>query len=222
MKVKIVKNLLADNLAVAKENREAFAERGILCVNIMSGPGAGKTAILEKTLPYLTDAHGIRTAVIEGDVEGDLDGARLDRLGVPVVQLNTRGACHLSAAMVQSGLDELALSELDLILIENVGNLVCPAGFDLGEEFQVVVLSVPEGDDKPVKYPAMFKRARLLLINKIDLAPYLEFSVDGVRSACARLNPDLEILELSARTGSGVEAWGDYLKAALGSKREAL
>lgn len=221
MKIKVVKKILADNEAVARENRTGFAERGIFCVNLMSGPGAGKTAVLERTLPYLAEKHGLRPGVIEGDVEGDLDGARLDRLGFPVVQLNTRGACHLDASMVRSGLEELRLEELDVIFVENVGNLVCPAGFDLGEDVKVVLLSMPEGDDKPIKYPAMFRRASVLLINKIDLAPYLEFSAAGVRSACARLNPELAIMEVSARTGAGIEAWGNYVAGSARSKRKA-
>ena len=219
MKVRIVKKLLADNEKIANENRLAFREKGIYCINVMSGPGSGKTTMLERTLPYLTERHGLRVGVIEGDVEGDLDGARLDRLGAPVVQLNTSGACHLDATMIQSGVEELEIDGLDLLVVENVGNLVCPAGFDLGEDAKVVLLSVPEGDDKPVKYPAMFKKADVLLINKIDLAPHLDFSEEQVRSVCLRLKPELVIMSISARTGEGIEAWGEYVAAGVRSKK---
>jgi hydrogenase nickel incorporation protein HypB len=219
MKVKIVRKIMADNEAVARENGATFARHGILCMNLMSGPGAGKTTVLEKTLPRLA-ARGVRCAVIEGDVEGDLDGARLDRLGVPVIQLNTRSACHLDAAMIRSGLEELDPEALDLIFVENVGNLVCPAGFDLGEDMKIVLLSVPEGDDKPVKYPAMFRRAMVLLINKIDLAPHFDFSSEAVRSACRRLNPALNVMELSARTEAGFEPWIELVSTAVEAKRK--
>jgi len=185
----------------------------------MSGPGSGKTTLLEKTIPLLGEKHGLGTAVIEGDVEGDLDGARLDHLGAPVVQLNTSGACHLDASMIRSALEELPADGIDVLFVENVGNLVCPAGFDLGEDLKTVLLSVPEGDDKPIKYPAMFRKAHALLINKIDLAPYLEFSTDRVKEACRRINPDLLTMEISARTGEGLEAWIEFLRENLEAKR---
>lgn len=221
MKVKIVKNILGDNNKIAAENRAFFAAQDILCLNIMSGPGSGKTTILEKTVPLLKETYGIRTAVIEGDIEGDDDGARLDRLGVPVVQLNTRGACHLSAPMVKSGFDTLGLapSELDLVIVENVGNLVCPAGFDLGEDFRATVLSIPEGDDKPSKYPGMFQKSQVLLINKLDLAPHLEFSRERVHTVCKRLNPDIQIFEVSARTGEGIDQWCELVAGKVKDKK---
>jgi len=220
MEVKIVKNILGDNNRIAAEINDLFTRKTITCMNIMSGPGAGKTTILEKTIPILEKKHGVRTAVIEGDIEGDDDGARLDRLQVPVVQLNTRGACHLSAPMVKSGLEEFDLDGLDFIVVENVGNLVCPAGFDLGEDFKVTVVSLPEGDDKPSKYPGMFLKSTVVLINKIDLAPHLEFSKDRVYTDCRRLKPDLKILELSARTGEGIDAWCDYLAGRIKEKQQ--
>jgi len=211
MKIKLVRKIMADNDARARRNRGLFADSRVLCVNVLSGPGAGKTAILEKTIPALREQFALHSAVIEGDVEGDLDGARLDALGVPVVQLNTSGACHLDATMIASALEELDLAGTQVLFIENVGNLVCPAGFDLGEDLRAVVLSIPEGDDKPIKYPAMFKKATVLLINKCDLAPHLDFSIDRVHRACKRLNPELVTFELSARTGEGVAEWVAFL-----------
>lgn len=221
MQVKIVQGILADNAALAARNRERFAARRIFCVNMMSSPGAGKTTILEKTLPYLREKRGIAAGVVEGDIEGSEDGLRIERLGVPVVQLNTRGACHLDASMVAKALDDLPLDRLDLLVIENVGNLVCPAEFDLGEDVRVTVLSVPEGDDKPAKYPAMFRKSRVLLLNKIDLAPYVRFSRERVYDVCRRLAPGIVIMDLAAATGQGVPAFGDYLAKAVAEKKGA-
>jgi len=221
MKVRIVQSILADNARLAARNRELFASRRVLCVNMMSSPGAGKTTILEKTLPYLKERHGLAAAVIEGDIEGSEDGRRIERLGVPVVQLNTRGACHLDASMVARALEDLPAEGLDLIIIENVGNLVCPAEFDLGEDLRAVVLSVPEGDDKPSKYPAIFRKADVLLINKIDLVHHVQFSRDRVRAVSRRLAPRVEIMELAAATGEGVAGFGDHLATAAHAKKEA-
>ncbi|HAK96968.1 MAG TPA: hydrogenase accessory protein HypB [Planctomycetes bacterium] len=221
MKVRIVQSILADNARLAARNRELFASRRVLCVNMMSSPGAGKTTILEKTLPYLKERHGLAAAVIEGDIEGSEDGRRIERLGVPVVQLNTRGACHLDASMVARALEDLPAEGLDLIIIENVGNLVCPAEFDLGEDLRAVVLSVPEGDDKPSKYPAIFRKADVLLINKIDLVHHVQFSRDRVRAVSRRLAPRVEIMELAAATGEGVAGFGDHLATAARAKKEA-
>ncbi len=221
MKIRIVQSILADNARLAARNRELFGARRVLCVNMMSSPGAGKTTILEKTLPYLEERHGLSAGVIEGDIEGSEDGLRIERLGAPVVQLNTRGACHLDASMVAKALEDLPAEGLDLIIIENVGNLVCPAEFDLGEDLRAVVLSVPEGDDKPSKYPAIFRKANVLLINKIDLVHHVQFSRERVRAVSRRLAPKVAIMELAAATGEGVAAFGDHLAQAARAKKEA-
>jgi len=220
VKIRIVQSILADNTRLAARTRELLGARRVLAVNIMSSPGAGKTTVLERTLPYLKERHGLSAGVIEGDVEGSEDGLRIERLGVPVVQLNTRGACHLDASMVAAALEDLPAEGLDLIVIENVGNLVCPAGFDLGEDLRVVVLSIPEGDDKPSKYPAIFKKADALLINKIDLAHHVRFQRERVHAVSRRLAPAVRIMELAAATGEGVAAFGDYLAQAAHAKKE--
>ncbi len=220
MELKIVKNVLGSNNEIAAELHTLLGGKKITCMNLMSGPGSGKTTILEKTIPHLQKEHGISCAVIEGDVEGDDDGVRLDRLGVPVVQLNTQGACHLSAPMIKNGMEGIALETIDFLIIENVGNLVCPAGFYLGEDFKVTVVSLPEGDDKPAKYPNMFKKSRVVLINKIDLAPLLTFSTERIHKDCRRLNPELNVMEISAQEGTGIAEWCDFLATEIRRKKE--
>ena len=207
--IAIGSDLLADNDEVARHNRAHFAAHGVHVVNVMSAPGAGKTTLLERTLAEL--AGRLRIGVIEGDVESREDADRIARHGVPVVQVNTGGACHLDARLVDRQLPSFDLDALDLLIVENVGNLVCPAEFDLGEHDRVMLLSVAEGDDKPSKYPVMFHVASLLLLTKVDLLPHVDF--DPERAACdARaLNAGLEVLQLSARTGAGLDAWCRWL-----------
>jgi len=183
-----------------------------LCLNMISSPGSGKTTILTRTISELKDK--IKIGVIEGDIQTDLDAEKIRATKAPVVQINTNGACHLSAAQINSALDNLPLSGLDLIFIENVGNLVCPSAFELGETGKIAVLSVPEGDDKPAKYPAIFAKSKVLLINKIDLlerSGQVDFDIERVRSDARRLNKGIEIFPISAKTGEGMTKWYDWL-----------
>ena len=213
MEVSVLRNVLDANDLIARENRREFDARGCFVVNLMSAPGSGKTAILEQTIRALDGR--LRVGVIEGDVQGTLDADRLAPLGVPVVQINTDplfgGECHLDARMVRNALPALPADGLDLIVIENVGNLVCPAEFSVGEDRKVMVASVPEGEDKPLKYPLMFRVSQLLLLNKIDLLDRAEFDLARFRANVARVNATLPVLELSARTGQGVGAWAEWL-----------
>lgn len=216
MQVSLLRNVLDGNDLIARENRKEFDAHGCFVVNLMSAPGSGKTAILERTLERLRGR--LDAAVIEGDVQGTLDADRLAPLGVPVVQINTDphfgGECHLDARMVRNALPALPLERLDVVFIENVGNLVCPAEFKVGEDRKVMVLSVAEGDDKPLKYPLMFRVSHLLLLNKIDLLGHVDFDLERFRANVARVNPGLPVLEVSARTGQGLPAWIDWLVAA--------
>lgn len=213
--VTIERKVLEKNDALAESNRRLLASRGIFALNLVSSPGAGKTSLLERTIDHLRGR--LRIAVVEGDVQTDLDAQRVAKYGVPVVQIVTNGGCHLEARLVRDALGRLDLASTDLLVIENVGNLVCPANFDLGEAMKVVVLSTTEGDDKPLKYPAMFQRAALLVINKIDLVPYTDADVAAIRRNALSVNPDLEILETSCRTGQGIPAWADWLVSHAGS-----
>ncbi len=201
--------VLARNDHLADHNRAWLAERGITAVNLMSSPGAGKTTLLERTIA-LTDR---KVSVIEGDQETLFDAERIRAAGARAVQVNTGAGCHLDAAMVQRALDELQPEPGSIAFIENVGNLVCPALFDLGEVARVVVISVPEGDDKPLKYPHMFSAADLVLVNKVDLLPYVDFDVARLQRDARRLNPATEVLPLSAKTGEGLDAWTAWLDA---------
>ncbi len=213
MDISVLRNVLDANDVIAKENRKAFDAHGCFVVNLMSAPGSGKTTILERTLRALDGR--LKVGVIEGDVQGSLDADRLAPLGVPVAQINTDphfgGECHLDARMVWHALPAIELDGLDLVFIENVGNLVCPAEFWVGENRKVMVSSVAEGEDKPLKYPLMFRVSDLLLLNKMDLLGRSDFNLASFRANVARVNPTLEIIELSARTGQGLEAWIDWL-----------
>ena len=209
--VEIERNILDRNDALATANRGWLAARQILALNMMSSPGAGKTTLLQRTIRELT--HGRPVAVIEGDQETDLDAERIRSTGVPVVQINTGAGCHLDADMLRRGLDALAPAAHSVVFVENVGNLVCPALFDLGEAARVVVISVTEGDDKPLKYPHMFAAADLLIVNKIDLLPYVDFDVERCTGNARRLNPALEVLPLSATRGDGLDAWTRWVAA---------
>jgi hydrogenase nickel incorporation protein HypB len=205
--------VLDANDLIAKENRKEFDAHGCFVINLMSAPGSGKTAILERTLRALDGQ--LSAAVIEGDVLGTLDADRLVPFGVPVVQINTDpyfgGECHLDARMIRNALAALSLDGVDIVFIENVGNLVCPAEFSVGEDRKVMVLSVAEGEDKPLKYPLMFRVSDLLLLNKTDLLDYLDFDLPQFRANAARVNPVLPTIEFSARTGQGFGAWIDWL-----------
>ena len=208
--IAIKADVLADNEHAAHHNREHFAHHGVYVLNLMSAPGAGKTTLLERTVDALKDRH--RIGVIEGDIETSVDADRIARHGVRAVQINTGHACHLDARMIHRNLDAFDLDALDLLIIENVGNLVCPAEFDLGEHDKVMLLSVTEGDDKPQKYPVMFHVARALVVTKIDLLPHVDFDVDRAVRDARRLNLDLEVFRLSARTGEGLDAFAAWLE----------
>jgi hydrogenase nickel incorporation protein HypB len=216
MKVSVVKNILAANDRIAQENRAIFDEKNLLVFNLMSSPGAGKTSLLEKTIGALKDQ--LNMGVIEGDIQSSQDAERIAQKGVPVVQINTGGACHLDGNMIRDTFHEFDFDALDLLVVENVGNLVCPAEFKVGEDFKVMILSVTEGEDKPTKYPLMFRESKALLINKIDLLPYVDCSVERIREESLKVNPDLVIFEVSCKTEEGLDAWYDWLKGELKAK----
>jgi len=220
MKIKVMTDLLEANDRIAADNREIFDRNGNLVINLMSSPGAGKTTLLERTAEAL--AGKVRLGVIAGDVETSRDAERMEKYNLPVVQLTTGTACHLDANMVASALTDLDLSQIDILLIENVGNLICPAEFRVGEDHKVVILSVTEGDDKPLKYPLMFKESSLLILNKIDLLPFTNFNMDEAKGNAHRMNPDLDILELTATTGQGIEGWLSWLKGRWQRRLESL
>ncbi len=215
--VTIERKVLEKNDAFAAMNRDALVRQGVFTINMVSSPGAGKTTLLERTIAHLGGALSL--AVVEGDVQTDLDAQRVAKYGVPVVQIVTNGGCHLEARLVQDALSRLDLSTTDVLVIENVGNLVCPANFDLGEDLKVVVLSVTEGDDKPLKYPAMFQRASVLIINKVDLVPYVDADVSTIRRNARLANPDLLVFETSCRSGEGIAEWAEWLAAQAGRRR---
>jgi len=209
--ITIERKVLEKNDEIARLNRELVARHGILALNLVSSPGAGKTSILERMLERIKDRVPI--AVIEGDVQTDLDAQRVARYGVPAVQIVTRGGCHLEANLVRDALAGLNLADIKILVIENVGNLVCPSNYDLGEAFKVVVASTTEGDDKPLKYPAMFRNASVLIINKIDLLPYISSNADTLQSNALSINPALTVFRTSCTTGEGIDAWCDWLIA---------
>lgn len=213
MKVKVVSRILEANERLADENRRLFKQKGIFVINLMSAPGAGKTSLIVETIRTLKDRVNI--GVIEGDIAGTHDAERINSLGIPVVQINTQGACHLDANMVREVLDELPLQDIRLLIVENVGNLVCPAEFNIGEDMKVMLLSVSEGDDKPGKYPLMFQESSALLINKIDLLPYIDVSLQKIKDTAKALNPEIEIFELSCKTGQGINEWISFLEEKL-------
>lgn len=212
MKVSLVTNILKANDAIATQNRRLFSERNIIAINVISSPGAGKTTLIENTIKALKD--DLTIAVIEGDIQSTYDADRISETGVQVIQINTGGGCHLDANMISNALTQLDFETVDMLIIENVGNLVCPAEFDLGENFKVMLLSVPEGDDKPLKYPLVFHESNALLINKIDLLPFVDCDVEKIKSESLRINPDLNIFEVSCKTGEGLQVWYDWLKKA--------
>ncbi len=213
MQINVLRNILAANNQIAEETRRELAVHKITAVNLMSSPGAGKTAILEHTLEILRGK--ISCAVIEGDITTTLDAERLARFDIPIVQINTEpfgGDCHLSAGAIHRAIAELPLQEIRLLFIENVGNLVCPAEFDIGESAKVVVLSLPEGEDKPLKYPLMFRESKLCLLNKIDLADALQTNLPRVHHHIHQVNPNLPVIPISGKTGEGIEQWIAWLE----------
>jgi hydrogenase nickel incorporation protein HypB len=210
-KVTIAQNILAANETIAQEIRQALTAHGIRTMNIMSSPGAGKTTLLERTIERLRGQLNI--GVIEGDVETTADAERIEAAGAETVQINTRGACHLEAHMIRAALREIDLAHIGLLFIENIGNLVCPSAWDLGEDIRVVVISTTEGDDKPAKYPQMFSVSQVMIINKLDLLPYVDFNIEKVRRQALAINPRLRIFEVSCRTGIGLDTWCEWLLA---------
>jgi hydrogenase nickel incorporation protein HypB len=213
MKVPVVREILKANDQVASENRAAFRQAGVSVLNVMASPGAGKTSVILATVARL--GEGIRPAVIEGDVASSIDADRIAEVGVPVVQINTGGNCHLDAPMVRAALAHLDLESIDLLFIENVGNLICPANYRLGSDLNVVIGSVPEGHDKPFKYPGMFANADVLVLNKDDLAGVFEFDHEEYERGVRMVNPEVAIFRISCRTGDGVDAWVSWLEARL-------
>ncbi|MBW2208229.1 MAG: hydrogenase nickel incorporation protein HypB [Deltaproteobacteria bacterium] len=210
MKISVVRDILEANERIADQNRDLFNEHGLLVLNLMSSPGAGKTTLLEKTIEALKD--DLKMGVIEGDIQSSQDAERIAAKGIPVVQINTGGACHLDGNMIRDTFGEFNFQDLDLMVVENVGNLVCPAEFKVGEDFKVMILSVTEGDDKPSKYPLMFHESSVLLINKIDLLPYVDCSIDRIKEESLKINPDLTIFDVSCKTGEGLDGWFDWLR----------
>jgi len=208
--ITIERKVLEKNDQIAGRNRRLFSDRGIFALNLVSSPGAGKTSLLERTIRELQGS--MKIAVIEGDVQTDLDAQRVAKYGVPVIQIVTLGGCHLEAGLVQDALGNLDLTGVDLLFIENVGNLVCPANYDLGEAIKVVILSTTEGDDKPLKYPAMFRNSSVLIINKTDLVPYVNCDLDRLKNNALQINPRLRIFEMSCFTGAGIPEWCSWLR----------
>ncbi len=211
--IEVIRKILDANDRQAESNRRHFEEYGILAVNLMSSPGAGKTSLIEKTIEILGDE--IKIGVIEGDLETNNDAERIRKKGAPAYQITTGQACHLDAFMVHEGIHNLPLEDLNLVFIENVGNLVCPASYDVGAHTNVVLLSVTEGEDKPEKYPVIFKDAELMVITKIDLLPYLDFDLGKAIDSAKRVNPDIKVIKLSVKTGDGLEGWVNFLKEKL-------
>ena len=219
MKVVVKADILGQNEATAAENAALFARHGIYALNLLGSPGCGKTSLLEQTLAAL--GGELRMAVIEGDLFTTKDAARIERCGAPVVQINTSGGCHLDAPMVKSALSSIDLDSLDMLIIENVGNLVCPAEFELGQDKKAVVLSITEGDDKPLKYPLMFKEADAALLNKVDLLPYTDFDLESATDDIRTLHPGIEVMAIACRTGEGLPAWLSWLRKNVREKKEA-
>lgn len=209
--IKIEERIFAENDRLAKENRDYFKKKGIYVVNLVSSPGSGKTSLIEKTLEHI--GNTIKMAVIEGDIQTDYDAKRIARFGIPVKQITTGRACHLDAHLIHHTIDWLdTLGRIDLLIIENVGNLVCPSDFDLGEDVMVTILSTTEGDDKPLKYPFIFRKSEVLVINKVDLIPYTSFDLDRARENALLVNPCLRLFELSCANGIGMDGWVEWLK----------
>ncbi len=216
MKIQIASKILESNEKIVLENKQIFDKHGIFTLNLMSSPGAGKTSLLEKTIKYFTPREKI--GVIAGDISGIDDALRIEKFGIPVVQINTSGACHLDARMINNALNDLPLEKIKLLFIENVGNLVCPVEFNLGEDIKAVVLSIAEGHDKPLKYPLIFQKSSLMFLNKIDLKPYLDVSIEKIKKDAFSLNPLIKIFEVSCKTDEGIEDWIKWLQTKISCK----
>jgi hydrogenase nickel incorporation protein HypB len=215
-RIAVEKKVLSENQILAEQLRERYRQNGVLCVNLISSPGSGKTALLERTLERMD--KGKRVAVLTGDLQTENDARRLAKFGFPVRQITTGGTCHLDAKMIGRHLEDwklenLGLEDLDLLIVENVGNLVCPSSYDLGEDAKIVLLSTTEGEDKPLKYPSIFFKSELMLLTKIDLLPYVPFSADLARENARRVHPGMEIIDVSSTTGEGLDRWMEWLKA---------
>lgn len=217
VEVPVVRNILEANDRVAEELNEMFSEKKILCLNLMSSPGSGKTSLLEKTLADLKDEF--KMAVIEGDLQTDNDAQRVASTGAQAVQINTEGGCHLNSSQVKEALKHIDLEGLDILFIENVGNLVCPAEFAVGEDHKITLLTVTEGDDKPEKYPLMFHISSVMILNKIDLLPYVDFDLSKAKAHASKLNSDINVFPLSCRTREGLDAWYEWLRKAREAKK---
>jgi len=213
-RIAVVEEIMGANDRLAAQNRKRLDEAGVLAINIMASPGAGKTSLIERTVREL--AKDLEIAVVDGDVATGIDAERAARAGAHAVQINTGGECHLDAVMMQSAFDQIDLNQIDLVIIENVGNLICPAGFKLGAHKNVLIASIPEGDDKPYKYPAMYRGVDALVINKIDLRPYVQFDMDYFKHGVATLNPGLQSFPVSCQTGDGLLAWYTWLRTLIG------
>jgi hydrogenase nickel incorporation protein HypB len=213
--ITLERQILKKNDEIAEENRKIFRKKKIFVINMLSSPGSGKTSLLENTIGKINKRY--KLAVIEGDVQTDLDAQRISKYDVPVIQVVTKGGCHLEASLVQNALKNLPVEDLDLIVIENVGNLVCPSNYDLGEMHKIVLVSTTEGDDKPLKYPNMFRVSDLMVINKVDLLPYVDFDMDSVKKHAKTINPGIKIFETSCKTGEGVVNWITWLEEKISS-----
>jgi hydrogenase nickel incorporation protein HypB len=209
--ITVERKVLEKNDAIAQQNREAFREKNLFTMNLVSSPGSGKTSLIEKTIHYTKNKFNV--AVIEGDVQTSLDAERVTAYGVPVVQIITQGACHLEAGLVRDAFGQIEKNNFEVLFIENVGNLVCPAGYDLGEDLKVVIVSTTEGDDKPLKYPAMFGNASALIINKIDLVPYVNCSLETLMKNALSINPSLKVFKTSCTTEEGIEEWCGWIES---------
>lgn len=219
-KVQIVEKILNANDQMAAENQKFFDEKGILAINIMASPGAGKTSVILRTIEEITPEY--KLAVIEGDTAPvTIDADKINERGIPVTQINTGGDCHLDALMVRKGMQALDLDDTDLVIIENVGNLVCPASFKLGSHNNVVIASIPEGDDKPYKYPNIYRGIQCLVLNKTDLTPYVDFNMEYFKQGIQMLNPGVEIIPVSSKTGEGLDVWFNWLRARINEKKHS-
>ena len=219
MKISVIKNVLDANDRIAAENRDLFNRKKVYVINLMSSPGAGKTTLVEKTILALRDRYGI--GVIEGDIQDTYDAERVAALGIPVVQINTGGGCHLDGNMIREALPTFDFDRIDFLIIENVGNLVCPAEFRVGENIKVMLLSTPEGADKPAKYPLMFQESSVLIINKVDLMPYVDFNLEKAEKDALSINPGLRIFKVSCKTAEGLQGWLDWLSEQISAFQKA-
>ncbi len=216
--INVRQSVFEENNRIAMKNREFFDSSSLFVVNLMSAPGSGKTTLIERTIDALKEKF--RFGVIEGDITSSIDAEKLEKKGIPVIQLNTGGECHLDANMVSQAIENFDFNDLDIIIIENVGNLVCPAEFKVGEDIKVMILSAPEGEDKPKKYPLMFMESSALIINKMDLIPHIDTDINALINNAMEINPKLKIFMTSAKTGEGIKEWADWLAQKIIEKRE--